>query len=764
VSPRIDRLAWLSDGVALMVGVFDDDLSNGGVTLLDGEPAEARVLAYVGPQGEAKLATLHTRTHALPGDRLGRLVVRGPEGDVGFEPQELSDATVDLQTFMRTALAVLPASSRTEVMEFLAATPPAQSPAARLPLTRSLVTVREGLRERLAPAVVGRQDPHGLAVECVLAIDEHRFFVQGWFRDVEAPVTSLRAVSPEGASIELLDRIYRFRRSDLEVVYGLRPGDPAAGTGFASCFDLPLPSTWTSGWVFELRNAAGSAVEVVAPPVISSPEDVRNMLLSDIGLERPGEESLTRDHLLPAISRLQEKNAALICIDRVVQFGQPPDDPQVTIVVPLYRHITFLEHQLAQFALDPEIARTDLVYVLDSPELARDLIALSSALVDLYRVPFRVATLTQNVGYAGANQAGASLARGRLLLLLNSDVLPEKPGWLSQMISFYDSKPGIGALGPKLVFEDDTIQHAGLFFRRPPNTTFWENDHYFKGLHRDAPPACVSRVVPAVTGACMLVDRVLFDEVGGLHGNFVRGDYEDSDFCLRLIESGCENWYVAEVALHHLEGQSYDSAIRHHASRYNAWLHTHLWGERIAELMTEFRPDAGSRQPSTKPAVRSLIRRRMRNIAPRPLPIALLDGLDLAGKRVLELDSGLGNLAREVRARGATMVDAFEREPELVYLARLAAAQEELTRVSYFTGDFRDAALEGRYDLAFLNGAQAPSPATIEQIARAVDAVVAPLAAASALKVHFPCRRAIDRVVVLARDEPTLSALVKEAK
>jgi hypothetical protein len=314
------------------------------------------------------------------------------------------------------------------------------------------------------------------------------------------------------------------------------------------------------------------------------------------------------------------------------------------------------------------------------------------------------------------------------------------------------------------VFEDDTIQHAGLFFRRPPNTTFWENDHYFKGLHRDAPPACVSRVVPAVTGACMLVDRVLFDEVGGLHGNFVRGDYEDSDFCLRLIESGCENWYVAEVALHHLEGQSYDSAIRHHASRYNAWLHTHLWGERIAELMTEFRPDAGSRQPSTKPAVRSLIRRRMRNIAPRPLPIALLDGLDLAGKRVLELDSGLGNLAREVRARGATMVDAFEREPELVYLARLAAAQEELTRVSYFTGDFRDAALEGRYDLAFLNGAQAPSPATIEQIARAVDAVVAPLAAASALKVHFPCRRAIDGVVVLARDEPTLSALVKEAK
>ena len=131
---------------------------------------------------------------------------------------------------------------------------------------------------------------------------------------------------------------------------------------------------------------------------------------------------------------------------------------------------------------------------------------------------------------------------------------------------------------------------------------------------------------------------------------------------------------------------------------------------------------------------------------------------------MLELDSGLGDLAREVRARGATMVDAFEREPELVDLARLAAAQEELTRVSYFNGDVKDAALECRYDLAFLIGASASSPEAIEQIAPAVDAVIVPLAAATALKPHFPCRRAIDGVVALARDEPTLSALIKEAK
>src|SRR5438876_932272 len=82
-----------------------------------------------------------------------------------------------------------------------------------------------------------------------------------------------------------------------------------------------------------------------------------------------------------------------------------------------------------------------------------------------------------------------------------------------------------------------------------------------------------------------MVDRDLFVKVGGFSGAFVRGDYEDSDFCLRLIEAGCENWYFADVELYHLEGQSYESSLRRTASRYNGWLQTHIWGDRIAEVM-----------------------------------------------------------------------------------------------------------------------------------------------------------------------------------
>ena len=153
-------------------------------------------------------------------------------------------------------------------------------------------------------------------------------------------------------------------------------------------------------------------------------------------------------------------------MEDIVQYGTPSESPEVSIIVPLYQRIDFLEQQLAQFVHDPEILQAELIYVLDSPELADNLRDTAAQLHALYRVPFRVVMLEANAGFSGVNNVGARLARGRLLLLLNSDVLPDKPGWLGKMIRFYDSTPGIGALAPKLLYEDDSLQHAGLYFYR----------------------------------------------------------------------------------------------------------------------------------------------------------------------------------------------------------------------------------------------------------------------------------------------------------
>ena len=91
----------------------------------------------------------------------------------------------------------------------------------------------------------------------------------------------------------------------------------------------------------------------------------------------------------------------------------------------------------------------------------------------------------------------------------------------------------------------------------------------------------MTRPVPAVTGACLMIDSELYKRFGGLRGIYVQGDYEDSDLCLRLIEAGYENWYLPDVELYHLEGQSYALAARQLNGRYNTWLHTRLWKKRI---------------------------------------------------------------------------------------------------------------------------------------------------------------------------------------
>ena len=333
----------------------------------------------------------------------------------------------------------------------------------------------------------------------------------------------------------------------------------------------------------------------------------RLRIVGETAVEAPGSDAFKRDHARAALECIQRRLVESVTVVSDVQHGDPPAEPQVSVVVPLYERIDLIEHQLAHFWRDADFHEAELIYVLDSPHLREPLARLAGALHELYGVPFRVLELNRNGGYSTANNLAAAHARGRLLLLLNSDVLPDESGWLSKLRAFHDATPQIGALGPKLLYEDDSIQHAGMYFTRDPEFRHWENQHYFKGFSRALPAAKVSRPVPAVTGACLMVDRALYNEIGGLSAGYVQGGYEDSDLCLRLIDAGRRNWYLADVELYHLEAQSFPIHVRA-TNPYNAWLQTHLWDERIAQAMEEppIAPDASgswaSRSTCRRPA------------------------------------------------------------------------------------------------------------------------------------------------------------------
>jgi GT2 family glycosyltransferase len=490
---------------------------------------------------------------------------------------------VDLRTTVREKLAGRSAEARAQILEFLAAaTAEHDGTLDPLGLSKSLFALREALRDPYPRTELRPDESQGLHIGAVARIDERTFFVRGWTRDDQAPIVRLDAISPEGTRTPIFEQLFRVARPDLEELFRGVP-KPVAKPGFVCFFEVANPSRLAEGWVFELENSAGVGIEAGSPAAAVDPLAVRDTILGELIRERRVDTPLM-DQLVPAVVRLQGTLAARVEVEEVDQFGEAPAVVDVSVVIPLYRRVDLMEHQLAQFANDPQLAAGDVIFVLDSPELAPELLPRVAELYELYRVPFRLATLSRNGGFAVASNEGASLARGRMLLLMNSDVLPVAPGWLTPLVEAYDSMPKAGAVAPKLLYDDGSIQHGGMEFRRHLASRSWELAHAFKGLHRDFAPANTRRAVPALSGACLLTELELYRDLDGFSADYVKGGYEDADLCLRIQERGLETWYVPEVELYHLEGRSYVPSEFDMSNRFNAWLHDQRWGRRVEAM------------------------------------------------------------------------------------------------------------------------------------------------------------------------------------
>jgi GT2 family glycosyltransferase len=240
------------------------------------------------------------------------------------------------------------------------------------------------------------------------------------------------------------------------------------------------------------------------------------------------------------------------------------------------------------FAVDPYIRQhCEIVYVLDDPVIALAVTTLIEGLAITYPLDVKLVTLDRNGGYALANNMGAGQTEGEVLVLMNSDVIPDRPGWIEKALSKLEKLPPFSVVGPKLIYADDTLQHAGMYFHQL-STGHWQNFHYWKGYGRHFGIADRERVVPAVTGACMIIRKADYLAVGGFTTDYVVGDYEDSDLCLKLRERDGLPFYMPSIELYHFERQSMplDDGNRDLGSTvYNRALHTARWTEQITALM-----------------------------------------------------------------------------------------------------------------------------------------------------------------------------------
>jgi GT2 family glycosyltransferase len=271
---------------------------------------------------------------------------------------------------------------------------------------------------------------------------------------------------------------------------------------------------------------------------------------------------------------------------QVTDIGVQVPTPRVSVVVPLFGRIEFVEHQLIEFCRDAELlASAELIYVVDDPNIVEQFRVLASSLHRLYKVPFRWLWGGVNRGFSGANNLGASFARGKYLAFVNSDVIPQAPGWLEPLIEVLASRSDIGCVAPRLTFADGSIQHAGMTFLRREDLGVWINDHPGMGLHPSLDPCKELSIVPAVTGACLVVRKAELLSLDGWDTGYLIGDFEDSDLCLTLRHAGLSTAYLPAVQLTHLERQSFKDVgadqFRMRLVIYNAARHQRRWGKLI---------------------------------------------------------------------------------------------------------------------------------------------------------------------------------------
>lgn len=167
----------------------------------------------------------------------------------------------------------------------------------------------------------------------------------------------------------------------------------------------------------------------------------------------------------------------------------------------------------------------------------------------------KIVTFEGAFNYSAVNNLGVKHAKGDYILLLNNDTQVITVNWMEELL-MYAQREDVGAVGAKLYYGDKTIQHAGVVLALGAHRTAGHS-HY--GQHRDnlgyMGRLCYAQNVSAVTGACLLVKKELFEQAGGLDESFAIS-LNDVDFCLKLRQKGYLNVFTPFAELYHFESIS----------------------------------------------------------------------------------------------------------------------------------------------------------------------------------------------------------------
>lgn len=234
-----------------------------------------------------------------------------------------------------------------------------------------------------------------------------------------------------------------------------------------------------------------------------------------------------------------------------VHFEVPSPPPLVSIIVPTRDMLSMLKPCIASLIEKTTYSNFEII-VVDNQSSCTETLAFLREISDLPN--FRVLNYDRAFNYSAINNFAVAHSAGELICLLNNDTEVIAPDWLERMVGLL-CQDGVGAVGAKLLYSNGTVQHAGDAVG-PGGCA----DHMHSGIPGDAPGymsrAILSQELSAVTAACLLTHRSLYNELGGLNEQSLAVAFNDVDFCLRVRAAGYKVMFEAGALLFHHESVS----------------------------------------------------------------------------------------------------------------------------------------------------------------------------------------------------------------
>ena len=251
------------------------------------------------------------------------------------------------------------------------------------------------------------------------------------------------------------------------------------------------------------------------------------------------------------------------------------EEPLVSIIVLNRNGESLLKVLLKDFKATANYDNFELI-IVDNASTDGSLDYLKSLNTDF---PLRIIKNDENQSFSKANNDAVKVANGDYVLLLNNDMEPTY-GWLNEMMGVMLNNENVGSVGAKLIFpfysyeneKSFKIQHAGDIFTNDKRDVFLAYNQH-RGSDPFFPKANFTRKCISVTGACILIQKSVYEEVGGLDEGYFYG-YEDVDFSLKLYQAGYDVYYCSSALLLHHESTTRKNATylqNNHDRLTNKW-------------------------------------------------------------------------------------------------------------------------------------------------------------------------------------------------